>query len=433
MIRKSKPAPRRWAITRTTPARRALLALATAALCGVPSVGWAQGTAGARNSIQRPPAARPSGGMDLGSPATNDYPKISFDTLANYEFAGLFPDKGRARGPQPFLRFDSTLLVDLSESLSIDGLLQYKARQPRPADDPDGSLFINQGASRKTGAKMKEFYVRYGTWRAGKLVPDFGRAYNIVPGPYSADFVEEADEGYEPADMLALEKLWVLSNEREGWQQITISLLMADRTPLSHSWPYDEGPLRYKDGGVGNTRWPENVMVTYDVLNIPIAPGVQANFQASAIRWGKSYRAQRGEIWTTLGGDVVVPLRNSVADTLDLRYSRLHFYVEAARRENFNGFIGRARNYVTVSGEYLQGRWVADLTTTQRWTTDRVEPTRTDRLYTATLGYNVDAQTLFSFSGARENVGDRAGVYAGLRLTRTFTACSRCQLRGRAY
>ncbi len=60
-------------------------------------------------------------------------------------------------------------------------------------------------------------------------------------------------------------------------------------------------------------------------------------------------------------------------------------------------------------------------------------PTQRDSIYTATLGYNFPSQSLVSLSVARERVGDRAGVYAGLRLTQTLTTCSRCQTRGRAY
>ena len=68
-------------------------------------------------------------------------------------------DDGPAEARTPYLRFDSTALVDVNDKLSFDGLFQFKARQPRPADDPNRDLFINQGAGRRVGGKFKELYV----------------------------------------------------------------------------------------------------------------------------------------------------------------------------------------------------------------------------------------------------------------------------------
>lgn len=366
------------------------------------------------------------GGMDMGAEPVKSYPKFTFDTLANFEFSGLAADAGPNRGPQPYLRFDSTFVVDTSDQLTFYGLFQFKAREPRPADDPNKDLFVNQGAGRKLGGKMKELYVRYGTWRVGKFVQNFGRAYVLLPGPFSADFIEEPDQGYEPSEMLGVEKLHVFGSEKYGWQQLSVSAFMVDRSPLHRSFPYDEGQIHYKDGGVGNTHLPTNVSVTYDVLNMPVGRGAQATFQASAIRWGRTYGVPRGEFWTTLGGDIAIPLGNTVRRTLQRRYTQMHFYVEGARRANYLGMPGSDRNYVTEAADYMQGPWQFDLSATQRWTTDPVKPTQQDRIYTGTFGRNFASQSLVLFSVARERVAERAGVYAGFRLVQTLTTCARC-------
>jgi hypothetical protein len=365
--------------------------------------------------------------------AVGDYPKISFDTLASVELTGMSASSGPGRGPTLYPRFDSTLLVDFNDQLSFDALFQFKARQPRPATDPNKDLFINQGAGRRVGGKFKELYVRYGTWRIGKFVQDFGRAYYLLPGPFSADFIEESDQGYEPSDMIGVEKIHVFGNEQHGWQQLSVAAFFFDRTFLHESFPYNEGMVHYRDGGVGNTRLPTNIMVTYDVLNMPIGHGAQLSGQASVVRYGKSFGAQRGEFWSTLGADIAIPLRGSVADTLAGRYSQLRFYAEAARRANFNGVVGRARNFASLSGEYLTGRWLFDLTATRRWTTDRVVPTQYDHLYTATLSHSTPHIGLVALSFAHENVGARRGIYAGVRITQAFNVCSRCLTRGTAY
>jgi hypothetical protein len=191
--------------------------------------------------------------------------------------------------------------------------------------------------------------------------------------------------------------------------------------------------VKLQSGGVGNTRWPENLMVTYDVLNQPIGGWSQITYQASAIRWGRSYGAQASEWWTTAGADMAIPLKGSVADTLRGHYSQLHLYVEAARRDNFNGFAGRARTYLTGSVEYVEGPMILDLTTTQRWTTDAIEPLQKDELYTASLGWTLPSQTVAALAIGQEKVADRSGLYAGLRFTQTLTTCSRCIAKGHYY
>lgn len=361
------------------------------------------------------------------------WPKIGFDTVAAVEYAGFDAESGPDRDAGPSLRLDATLLAEFSDSLSLAALFQVKPREPLSADDPNKDFFINQGAGREEGGKFKELYVRYGDWRVGKFVQAFGRAYAVLPGPYAADLIEEPEEGYEPSDMIGVEKIHVFDDERYGWRQLTLSAFMVDRTVLHESFPYNEGRIHLSDGGVGNTRLPENLMVTYDVLNRPVGTWAHMSYQASVIRWGQTEGADRGELWATLGADLTVPLRGSVADTLRGEYAQLVFYAEGARRENFEGVAGRARNWLSGSVEYLTGPWTFDLTTTQRWTTGDAEAERRDRLYTTTIGYGLPTNTIIAVSAAHEKIGDRKGLYAGLRLTQTLTACDRCLVRGRHY
>ena len=382
-------------------------------------------------------SSQPAGGASKAASAEvepiDGFPKISFGTLANFEVAGMAASSGPGRDPRPSLRFDSTALLNLSEDLSIDGLFQFKPRQPLRSDDPNKDLFINQGASRREGGKMKELYVRDGDYRVGKFVQNFGRGYVLLPGPYAADFIEETEQGYEPTEMVGVERIHVFDDESNGWRQFSVSAFFVDRTFLHRSFPYDEGVIHYRDGGVGNTRYPENVMVTYDVLNMPVGLGAQMTWQASAIRFGKSSGAERGEIWSTLNADIAVPINGTVDSTLSRKYSQLHGYAEAVRRQNFQGVAGRSRDFLSASAEYLSGSWIFDATTTQHWTTDRVTPLQRDMLYTATVAYKLPTQTIVSFSVAHEEVDHRRGIYAGIRLTQTLTTCSRCQVRGTAF
>jgi hypothetical protein len=380
--------------------------------------------------------ARQTGTISTPGASPDDpggWPKLGLETIANLEYAGFAAQGGPSRGPDLRLRFDSTFLAQFNDSLSLDGLFQFKPRQPLPASDPNHDLFINQGPARNEGGKMKELYVRSGDYRIGKFVQDFGRAYVLLPGPQAADFTEESEQGYEPTEMIGVEKIHVFDSEDEGWRQLSLSAFMVDRTFLHQSFPYNEGMIHYADGGIGNTRLPENFMATWDVLNQPVGGWAHLNYQASAIRWGKTFGAQQGEWWTTLGGDISVPLQGSVEDTLRGNYSQLHFYVEGARRDNFEGVSGRARDFLSASAEYMMGQWVADLTTTQRWTTNGNALLQKDELYTGSIGYTLPSRTVAALSIGHEIVGSHQGLYVGIRLTQTLTTCSMCSAKDPYY
>ncbi|MDR2214100.1 MAG: hypothetical protein LBE21_10820 [Pseudomonadales bacterium] len=372
-------------------------------------------------------SANQDGGVGL-------WPKISFDTVASVDYARMNSNTGPDRGTGAVLWADSTLLVDFNDALSVTGLFQFKPREALPESNPNRELFINRGLDRREGGKMKELYVRYGDWRAGKFVQNFGRAYTgLLPGPWATDFTEEPEVGYEPSEMIGLEKVHVFDDESQGWRQLTLAAFMVDRTFLHQSFPYNEGMIHYEDGGVGNTHGPENVMATFDVINQPVGNWAHASYQAGVIRWGKTFEAEKGELWTTLGGDLVVPLRSGIAETLRGEYSQLHFFLEAVNRDNFEGIDGSSMRFLSASAEYLTGGWIFDLTATQRWTSEPLLPRQTDELYSFNIGYGLPSATNIDFSGAYEQVGGQRGFYYGIRVTQSFGTCSKCMMRGRAY
>ena len=220
-------------------------------------------------SLEAAPAD-PGTKAGAGMMGVGGWPKFSLATIAVAEFGAMNARSGPDRGPSLGLRVDSTMLLEVNSSLSIDGLFQWKPRKPRPPTDPNNLLYINQDAGRAEGGKMKELYVRYGNYRIGKFVQNFGRAYFFLPGPFARDFIEEAEQGYEPADMIGAEAIHIFNSESGGWRMLTVSAFIVDRTFLHESWPYNEGMIHYVNGGVGNTHLPENIMVTFDNLNMPV-------------------------------------------------------------------------------------------------------------------------------------------------------------------
>ncbi|MDP9108144.1 MAG: hypothetical protein M3N23_03620 [Pseudomonadota bacterium] len=402
------------------------LALSAAAL-GLTSLSIADAFAQSAATVGQEQATK-SAGLHAMPDMSSDgnWPKFGLETIGSVEYAKTRSSDGPSRGPDTKLRLDSTFLLEFNDKLSVDGLFQFKPRQPLSADDPNNELYINQGPGRREGGKFKELYVRYGEYRIGKFVQDFGRAYALLPGAQAADFTEESEQGYEPSEMMGIERIHVLEDESDGWRQISVSAFMADKTVLHRSFPYDEGRIHLHDGGIGNTRLPENVMATWDVLRKPIGNWAQLDYQASVIRWGKTQGAERGEFWSTIGGNLNIPVHGSVDDTLRGRFGMIKLYTEAARRDNFSGVAGRTRDYLSGAASYLYGPWQANLTTTQRWTTDRVDSLKRDHLYTASLGYTLPSRTVIAFTLAREDVAGRGSSYAGLRITQTLTSCSKC-------
>lgn len=406
----------------------ALLTLVT--LNGAMAQSASRTTSGDNPAQSQAMAQAPAGHETNEAADPGGWPKISFDTVASLDYARMSSSTGPNRGPGPVLWDDSTFLAEFNDTVSLDGLFQFKPREALASSNPNQDLFINRGLNRKEGGKMKEFYVRYGDWRIGKFVQDFGRGYALLPGPWASDFLEEPEQGYEPSDMVGVEKIHVSGDEEHGWKQLSLSAFMKDRTFLHASFPFNEGIVHYRDGGVGNTRLPENAMATYDVLNAPLGHWGQTTYQASVIRWGKTYGTQRAEWWATLGDDIAIPLRGSVEDTLREHYSQLHLYVEGTRRWDFDGVAGQKRDFLSGSVEYLSGPWMFDLTTTQRWTSDNASLIRKDEIYAGTIAYALPSQTVIALSAAHEKVGEEKGLYIGVRITQAFALCSKCIAKG---
>src|ERR1700736_1797117 len=183
---------------------------------------------------QAQPSEQTTPGSHDMSEGVGGWPKISFASVGVLEYGGMKAESGPGRDAELALRLDSTFLIEFNDTLSIDGLFQFKPRQPLPQNDPNRELFINQAAEREEGGRMKELYIRYGNYRVGKFVQDFGRAYVFLPGPFARDFVEESEQGYEPSDMIGVERIYIFDNEKPGWQQLSLSVFMVDRTFLHY-------------------------------------------------------------------------------------------------------------------------------------------------------------------------------------------------------
>jgi hypothetical protein len=391
---------------------------------------------GAKLKLRLVLAAVTSAALGLAVPAmaqdephdVGAWPKVGFETVASLEYFNFSP-KGLENDDGVGLRVNSSALVEFNPDWSLSATAQFKPlEEPDPAD-PIGDLLENQAGRRKPGLFMKEIYVRWVDFRFGKFTQDFGRASFLTPGPYSQDFAED----YELSEQVGVEWIHVFDNENQGWRQLSLSAFMVDRSFLSESLFYNVGRLHFKDGGVGNSRGPDNFMATYDVINQPVANGSSLSYQVSVARLGKRYGAEKNEWWSTAGFDFNIPLNGSVEDTLGGRFSELRLFVEGVHMEDFEGVNGRRREHLTGAAEYVYGPWTFDLTSTYRWTRDPVAGHDLDKLYTATFGYALPSDTLAQLSVAKEEVNGHKGIFAGVRFTQTFSICDRCLVRAPAY
>ena len=133
---------------------------------------------------------------------------------------------------------------------------------------------VDDRAFEDHGLYVEEIYARWTgvRWRlvAGKFDPGFGVGWDLAPGIYGTDFAED----YEIAEQWgAGVSVDVADGGAAGTVTLGANVFMADRTVLSRSLLEDRGPLRYDDGGPGNTRWPKSFTLTVDGAEVPTLPG----------------------------------------------------------------------------------------------------------------------------------------------------------------
>lgn len=123
----------------------ALLATAAASAQTIPT---GNNPAQARQIEQR--AMPPAPDMPTGD---EGWPKISFDILGSVDYANMGSKTGPGRKTGFVVWADATLLLEFNDALSLDGLFQFKPRQPLDASNPNKDLFINRGLTAAKAAR----------------------------------------------------------------------------------------------------------------------------------------------------------------------------------------------------------------------------------------------------------------------------------------
>lgn len=179
------------------------------------------------------------------------YPNIAVDisTLEVQGDATVTSDDPRAEITDLFTKTEPAIKVALSPEWSVNAVwVLQPIRDPGPDDDrvfEDHGLFV------------EELHVDYETDRlavsAGKLTPNFGKAWGAAPGVYGTDFAE----GYELAERIGLAAAVTLGDDTFGNHILGASVFFLDTT-LNHSLIDSRGTLGRGDGGAANTERPNS-------------------------------------------------------------------------------------------------------------------------------------------------------------------------------
>jgi hypothetical protein len=135
----------------TEAAMRAALAAGLIALFGASQALAQSPTEGPK------PKAEASGSMggSMGADQVGGWPKISFDTLASLEFAGMRAPSGPGRGPDVNLRSDSTLLVEFDDALSLDACSRSSRARPCRPRTPTGTCSSTRALGATRGVSSR--------------------------------------------------------------------------------------------------------------------------------------------------------------------------------------------------------------------------------------------------------------------------------------
>ncbi len=116
----------------------------------------------------------------------------------------------------------------------------------------------------------------------GKFNVNFGKAWDVTPGVYGADF---AEDGYEFTERIGFGAGVTRDAGGLGEVTVTAALFRADTSGLSNSAITSRGQLSVDDGGIGNTETLQNFAIAIDGEKIPSLPGI--SYHLAYIHQGK--------------------------------------------------------------------------------------------------------------------------------------------------
>ena len=258
------------------------------------------------------------------------------------------------------------------------------------------------------------------TLRAGRFVPNFARAWSLLPSVLNS----VAPSEYQIVNQIGVQAGRILANGGSGLHAVTVSWTMADRTFLSQSMLTNRGQVHLSDGGPSNTDWPRSVAVACDGVRVPVA-GLPVSYQAAYAYLAAGRRDTGDEHLASIGANKRVELGGGGA---------LKPLAELGYRWNADGRGGRNIGYATAAVELDARPWSAALIWSGRDERPRGGSRFTDLVLEANaqreLGGGFRAGAAYVYDRTRGGESHTFGVVLSYALQR----CDGCRtLRARQY
>ena len=343
--------------------------------------------------------------------AAVEYPNVSTETHVEMQ-NDVVQLPGGKTGQNLSFTAEHQTLFELDEHWSVINLLSWEQINAPPPGTR--TVFENQGLY------VNKLYVQWrdarATVKAGLFTENFGRAWWMVRGLYVTSFVDD----YKMIDQWGAQASWALVQGDHGQQQISLSDSMADRTIFYQTMFYDSGKLTYQVGGPTNTRTPNSYVATYDGSDVPVGVG-KIGYHLSYAALGHGLGDTGTEHRLALSGNLAVPIFGG-EDASGLR-----LFGEAVRRWDAQGVAGKTMEYFTGAVEMGRGKWVVDLSGTERQIR-AVAQRGHDHLSQLSVGYNLTDHTTIAAAMAEQRVRGVQSQYVGLLLAYSFNSCTHCRI-----
>lgn len=265
-----------------------------------------------------------------------------------------------------------------------------------PVEDPTDDRFMED-----LGLYLDEAFVEAdalgASFRAGKIHPDFGFAWDLAPGIYGVDFAED----YEVAEQIGVGTAIPLGELPGGEVALSASIFFADTTVLSESLFTNRGRLRKSDGGAGNTESLESF-----ALALTGGAGEGTTWSVGMRRLAAGQGDPEDEWGFVAGAIHEQPLTEDVT---------LLVMGEGVYLSHAGGGLDDAR-YLTVGGGVAWGDWGVTATYALR----DFDHAPTDHLGTVSLDYAVTEEATLSAAYRLGREGSETSHTIGLLLSAEF-------------
>ena len=294
-------------------------------------------------------------------------------------------------------------ILSLTDRLALEStLILEPVQDPDPGDD---TYFDNEGLY--VEQLMLSYTAEDFTAFAGKFHPDFGTAWDLAPGIYSADFAED----YELTERVGVGGSFTMGDDETGEYTASASTFFADTSFLSESAFTRRGNLDEEDGGVSNTN---------DLSSFALALNGENPFAIEGLNVNLAYRDQSE-------GDADVGLDRERGYVAGVNYTfpvsekiEATVLAEWAGIRNLEGGTDNV-NYLTTSlGFTVYNNWNFAASYTGRNTETSGGPDIDDYLYQFSAGYAFENGFTVDVGYSRREESDVKTDIAGALLGYTY-------------